>query len=975
MAVDTQGAVLYCQKMLSETDGRQSTSGKSELSRKNELVISLCVALAATAIFYLRAIISKSLNAGFVFTGDFWGFFVGSFSQTSNYLSHGVFSGIDLSTHGGAGEFFLRPNLAGYHPLILLYCFLFHPYGAGQLVRPSVILLVVHSFAACYFALRLAVRYLKLSWGIGIFIALGYAFSVHMAWSVTQPMFVFCTSMLPWAIYGGLATSDAPTLKRAILYSLPMFVMLTGGYITLGVSCILLAWGFIAVYIFYIQGSAAGAREGIRRLAAATAPFAIAGVVVAPLYWAIIQFHALAPSYGVPLEWSAHMLAEMPRTVLRLISSRIYIAGPMYEFEISCGAIPVTVMIMFFLGARDKAGLSDGDWRLLRTCFTVYTVMVLAIYGGYSAISDLLYFVPGIGQMHIYQRHLLAGQLFFYGAVGVMLKSVTRQTSTLSAKGAFGSLLVLLVLSTHYVAIDNGQITKNVRIDDHIVFELLLGMIFVSALLLRNSDYAVIVAAVVVFLVPLRYMYDYSEAGANVKRRGGLIAMDQMNNDKMIAYFKSHSHKAITKYLDLTPGLFEYITKNYPWFVARDVQLASYGGYEFSNAARADYLRRMETTLVAGESRHIMLPDWEWVARTGADFVIYEDGYRNNDGHLPAVADLGDAANVLRLPGNIVIAPLKLGGLLAAPDFGDTPVSGRYVRIQLGTSEFLSLAEVRVMSRQGGVLVNVAERKPATQSSLFSTGYAAKAVDGNINGDFKDGGGSVTHTMDTEASSKQGLHQTNAWWEVDLGTSVPIDSIEIWNRTDGSSGRLRDYWVFVSDKPFAKSDTPSVLKDRPGIRSNHQLAAPAPSVKILGVPGKVAAGTTLFDNGYLRVIGTTGGATASGFRTDGATALDLDVEASQPVKVQYLFWPNERLKYSLSGQSVDPTIEDGLQTVNVPPGHAHLEIRYVNWPQRVFLLLYVIYALSVSAVLVITVIPGARWLVGALRDVRTAWAR
>jgi hypothetical protein len=110
--------------------------------------------------------------------------------------------------------------------------------------------------------------------------------------------------------------------------------------------------------------------------------------------------------------------------------------------------------------------------------------------------------------------------------------------------------------------------------------------------------------------------------------------------------------------------------------VSKDVQLASHGGYEFANAARTEYLNRMVTTVLPGESRHIMLPDWDWVARTGAEFVVYQDGYSKNDPRLREFADLSDGSRVLRLPHNIVIAPLKMGGALPDPDFGGGPLKG-----------------------------------------------------------------------------------------------------------------------------------------------------------------------------------------------------------------------------------------------------------------------------------------------------------
>jgi hypothetical protein len=126
-------------------------------------------------------------------------------------------------------------------------------------------------------------------------------------------------------------------------------------------------------------------------------------------------------------------------------------------------------------------------------------------------------------------------------------------------------------------------------------------------------------------------------------------------------------------------------------------------------------------------------------------------------------------------------------------------------------------------------VVHLAMGRPAAQSSTlpgYNTTSAREAVDGNTNGDFSNG--SVSHTN----------RDTNAWWQVDLGTSANIGSIVIWNRTDCCSERLNDYWVFVSDTPFRATDTPATLKSRAGTWSCHQTAVPAPSTKISVTGGR-----------------------------------------------------------------------------------------------------------------------------------------
>jgi len=107
--------------------------------------------------------------------------------------------------------------------------------------------------------------------------------------------------------------------------------------------------------------------------------------------------------------------------------------------------------------------------------------------------------------------------------------------------------------------------------------------------------------------------------------------------------------------------------------------------------------------------------------------------------------------------------------------------SGRFVRIQLRGTGFLSLAEVAVQPPR-----NLAAGKKATQSSTLLDGAAARAVDGNPDGAWASG--SVTHTN----------NNPQAWWQVDLGAVTSLGKIVVHNRTDCCRERLVDFDVKTS---------------------------------------------------------------------------------------------------------------------------------------------------------------------------------
>ena len=64
-----------------------------------------------------------------------------------------------------------------------------------------------------------------------------------------------------------------------------------------------------------------------------------------------------------------------------------------------------------------------------------------------------------------------------------------------------------------------------------------------------------------------------------------------------------------------------------------------------------------------------------------------------------------------------------------------------------------------------------------------------------------DGDGVISHTQ----------NDINAWWELDLGRVVDIDSVVIFNRTDCCTERLSDFHLLVSNQPFNSKDLDSTI--------------------------------------------------------------------------------------------------------------------------------------------------------------------
>ena len=173
---------------------------------------------------------------------------------------------------------------------------------------------------------------------------------------------------------------------------------------------------------------------------------------------------------------------------------------------------------------------------------------------------------------------------------------------------------------------------------------------------------------------------------------------------------------------------------------------------------------------------------------------------------VPALLDLLGAMPIIRDPGLRADLYPKVEPLLhglprtLAATAREEEGAGRYVRIELpGGRRTLTLAEVEVYSKGK----NVARGGRASQKNTAHGGDAKRAIDGNKAGAY--GSGGQTHTEE---------NTSNPYWEVDLGSEMPIDSVVIYNRTDGADGkRLDGFTLAVLDEKrnpvFRKQSLPA----------------------------------------------------------------------------------------------------------------------------------------------------------------------
>ncbi|HUP60265.1 MAG TPA: carboxypeptidase regulatory-like domain-containing protein [Thermoanaerobaculia bacterium] len=162
------------------------------------------------------------------------------------------------------------------------------------------------------------------------------------------------------------------------------------------------------------------------------------------------------------------------------------------------------------------------------------------------------------------------------------------------------------------------------------------------------------------------------------------------------------------------------------------------------------------------------------------------------------------------------VARLAIIGTASRPMSLRVDRTGRYVRLYRNGTAELQLGEVEVWAPASAKRVNLAigrtsARQSSTQSSNPSLARAEHAVNGDLSGSYGSLG-STTHTN----------LEANAWWDVDLGSVLPISAVDVFMRfsTDPNpvapGDEITNFYVFVSDGPFASSD-PAATISQPGV--------------------------------------------------------------------------------------------------------------------------------------------------------------
>jgi hypothetical protein len=931
----------------------------ARLQQSSAFVFSLVM----TTIFYFPSLRNGSRDAGFLYGGDVLGFYWPYLAKLQYLLSRHHFVALDFGQFNASADFFLAANFFPCHPLFVVWSLCSSPeattfQAAGRIL---VLALFIHSFVACYFALRLLTRFFHLDFWTAAFAATAFAFSVYAVNAHGEPMYLFCASIVPWAAYAALDYAEKRGFQRLVLAAFPVLVGFFAGYVPLGIACLAMSAILVGIRLFLLDETNSSVAARASRFFAAMLPFILGSIVAAPYLLQVFFFLKASPSASRPsLFYSAHQLADLPQSILRAVSYRLPIPGPFTEFSITWGFIAMAVAAIFLCSTRAMESLSRREWILLKAAGLIYCTVALSVFGQYSVVSDLVfYFIPQVGGMHIYQRFLLPAQMLFGVMIALMLKAVIDARPVSGLRIA----LVLFACAAFAVAwylIRQPESAGDIGFNNYLVFELLVAALAMVAMLVPDRVLASIATLALFTLPALDLMYDRchgaSAFDAQVARQG--VMLDESLRAGVVAYLQRFrgQGKDLIKYVDITPRWngqgAETFPKAFPHFVLKEISLSPYSGWNFYLSSRADY---MATIPYEGDGR--FHPEWERLRMSGADFVVAMEA------DLPSLTPLTgtlSASDVHRLPDGVVLAPLTSATPLARPEEAAVFDNG-YVRVVRGPE-----------AGSNGRPENLAIHAKAAQSSNGG-GTADLAIDGNHSGVFSEG--SVTHT-----GSEPG-----AWLEIDLGEQRKVGAVQLWNRVEVPQ-RLSDYWLTISDTPASALDAKKIPLETtgPGVWQQRITLTPRPSLTLdtRGAAGRfvrvqLARETTDPENilslAEVEVYPPAGDGTGPangpaaddvvvhGFTCNDANALQLDVESPEPVTMKYLLWDNPRLRYTLNGKPVTPEVIDGLVAIGLPPGRNVVGITYHN---RMFALFWVGYAVYAA----IAAWTGLTLLVAAARE-------
>ncbi|MBY0315980.1 MAG: hypothetical protein K2Q26_10695 [Bdellovibrionales bacterium] len=561
--------------------------------------------------------------------GDNYIQIVAEICKLSHMLSEGSIIGIDHNTMFGASEFFLRPNLITYSPIIFYFAWLLGPLTQLGAITLLYFHMVFFTFIGTYSLVRISRYYLKLSWTASLFLCLNYFLGI--AATVAIGIFVtfyFYALLFPIGLWLRLKCYDRNSKLHSFALSLIYLFIYLGGYIPFSLISIMMveltaiAWSRISPSV---------ENKGNRSNKLFFSPLIFASAIAAPLYLCYYDYAKFVSMYAYyKYGYTALENAWRLKDLASIVGPSIHIKGFPADQLPTWGMGNIVVLILGLV-CLPKMHISRMQKKVLTYSFFTYLFFFCVCLGDHTPAARLFFLIPGVGKMHIYQRYLVILSIYFYFFLAILLDQSLKVTdqirwwSTLLIVSFFCMATTAIIFSNAEQLTWFGLPTLG---KEMLTATFGLAVVTIS----KRKDKAILVYIAVFTVLFLKFHWSFLSDRSNLNLRAKQsLDLSEPFNKKLAEEVRSLGKKDLYRGLNVSRYFHRnLLIANYPWVVQRHLPLADLRGYDQHLSSPIDFKYDKLNTLIVrsddGPQILDVLNEKLWVAKSHIDFLIIEKG-------------------------------------------------------------------------------------------------------------------------------------------------------------------------------------------------------------------------------------------------------------------------------------------------------------------------------------------------------------
>ena len=594
-----------------------------------ELQSTLVISFAIT---FLRHVLDISLDFPFVAwlgEGDNYIQIVAQICKLSHMLREGSIIGIDHNTMFGASEFFLRPNLITYSPLLFYGAWIFGPLTQFGAISLLYFHMIFFTFIGSFSLVRISRNYLKLSWTASLFLCLNYFLGI--AATVAIGIFVtfyFYALLFPIGLWLRLKWYDRDSKLHTSALSLMYLFIYLGGYIPFSLISIMMV-ELTAIAWSRISPPAEKRENKSKKLF--SSPLFIASAIAAPLYLCYYDYAKFVSMYAYyKYGYTALENAWRLKDLASIVGPSIHIKGFPADQLPTWGMGNIVVLILGLV-CLPKMKISEIQKKILTYSFFTYLFFFCVCLGDHTPAARLFFMVPGVGKMHIYQRYLVILSIYFYFFLAILLDHSIKVTDQKKWWGALLIVSLFCMATTVIIFINADQLTwfgLPTLGKEMIATTFGLAVVTIS----KRKEKAALFYIAVFTLLFLKFHWNFlSDRSPLNLRAEQSLDLSEPFNKKLTEEVLSLGKKDLYRGLNVSRYFHRnLLIANYPWVVQQHLPLADLRGYDQHLSSPIDFKYDKLNTLIVrsddGPQILDVLNEKLWVAKSHIDFLIIEKG-------------------------------------------------------------------------------------------------------------------------------------------------------------------------------------------------------------------------------------------------------------------------------------------------------------------------------------------------------------